>query len=202
MPALDGFAVHDAFGNRAPYIVFVTAHPEHAHRAFDIAAIDYLVKPVTRARFSAALERVRHALRSEATTVASLVDQVRRALPQPAEPHSTRLFVPGGRRDVIVPTGSIDWLGADGAYVRVYEGNRTHVLRDSLAAVLTRLDPRQFVQIHRSAVVNLDRVRETRRSADGGVSLVLIDGSRMNVSRRRSDEVLRSLGRVGRDGAA
>ena len=202
MPGLDGFAVHDAFGHRAPYVVFITAHPEHAHRAFDIAAIDYLVKPVTRARFAAALERVRRVLQSETVTVGSLVDHVQRALRQPASPHAARLFVPGGRRDVIVPTCDIDWLGADGAYLRVYEGGRIHVLRDSLAAVLARLDPRQFVQIHRSAAVNLDRVRETRRSADGRLSLVLVDGSRMNVSRRRSDDVLRSLGRVARGGSA
>lgn len=198
MPALDGFAVLGAFGDRSPYVVFVTAFPEHAHRAFDVDAVDYLVKPVTRARFATAMSRARRALGRDTTPASTLIEQVQRALQHPTTTHATRIFVPGGRRDVIVPATSIDWLGADGAYVHVHETGRTHLLRDSLAAVLSRLDPRQFVQVHRSAAVNLDRVRETRRSADGGLSLVLTDGSRMTVSRRRSDEVLRSLGRVGR----
>lgn len=175
MPGLDGFALAEAVRDTRSRIVFLTAHPQHAARAFDIEATDYLVKPVTQARFAQALQRVRRAL----------------------EQSQDRLLVPSPRGDVSIDTSEIDWLGADGAYVRVHWGGRYEVLRESLVGLARRLGPGQFVQVHRSAAVNLRRVRGTRRSASGELHLVLEDGTRVPVSRRRRGAVLRRLGRRG-----
>jgi two-component system LytT family response regulator len=174
MPGLDGFSVADVVRGTRSRVVFLTAHPNHAARAFDIEATDYLVKPVTQARFAQALERVRRAL---------------------GEPIGERLLVPSARGDVSIDTGEIDWLAAEGAYVRVYWGDRYELLRESLAGLARRLGPGRFVQVHRSAAVNVMRVRGTRRGESGELCLVLSDGTLVPVSRRRRGAVLRRLGR-------
>jgi two-component system LytT family response regulator len=174
MPGVDGIKVAEAIRESGARVIFLTAHPEHAVRAFDIDAIDYLVKPVSQTRFTEALAKASRALEGR------VMD---------------RLLISTGRGDVVVPTDEIDWLAADGAYVYVYHGGRRHLLRESLTSLAQRLGPQRFISVHRSAAVNVDRVRETRRGEGADLEVILMDGTRVPVSRRRAAAVLRRLGR-------
>lgn len=167
----DGFAAQAVIRDAVRHVVFVTAHPEHATRAFDVAALDYLVKPVTRARFNDALDRIRRAGGTDA---------------------APRIFLGTQQGGVSVRVAEVAWAEADGAYVVVHAAGKRHVLRQSLADLLARLGQGRFARIHRSAVVNLDRVRGVKRTRDG-LEIELDDGTRVPVSRRRSREVLARL---------
>ncbi len=168
----DGFAAQAAIRDAVRHVVFVTAYPEHASRAFDVAALDYLVKPLTSERFNAALDRVRRAGGVDATP---------------------RIFLGTQQGGVSVPIADISWIEADGAYVVVHAGGKRHVLRESLAEMLERLGAGRFVRIHRSAVVNLTHVRATRRARDQGLEIELADGTRVPVSRRRARQLIAQL---------
>jgi two-component system LytT family response regulator len=170
----DGFTAQAAIRDLVRHVVFVTAYPEHATRAFDVAALDYLVKPLTSERFNAALDRVRRTggVGTDATP---------------------RIFLGTQQGGVSVPIGDISWIEADGAYVVVHVGGKRHVLRESLAEMLQRLGAGRFVRIHRSAVVNLDHVRATRRVRDQGLEIELIDGTRVPVSRRQARQLMPRL---------
>lgn len=167
----DGFQAHAAIRDDVRHVVFVTAHPEHAPRAFDVAALDYLVKPLTSERFNATLDRVRRSGGRDATP---------------------RIFLGSQHGGVSVPIAEITWIEADGAYVIVHVGSQRHVLRESLAEMLQRLGGARFTRIHRSAVVNLDRVRATRRVREG-LEIELVDGTRVPVSRRRASQLISRL---------
>ncbi|MDX2056514.1 MAG: LytTR family DNA-binding domain-containing protein [Gemmatimonadales bacterium] len=167
MPHLDGFAVEAAVRSLVRQVVFVTAHPEHAARAFDVAASDYLVKPVTQARFDAALDRIRSAHG-----------------PAP----SPRILL-GGRRDgSVAQLRDVHWVEARGSYVVVHTATRRHLVRASLDRMLTRLGPGRFVRIHRSALVNLEHVTALCRRG-GGLEVAMADGHRLTVSRRQAAHV-------------
>jgi two-component system LytT family response regulator len=174
MPGIDGINVAEGLRDTGTRVIFLTAHPEHAVRAFDIDAVDYLVKPVSQARFTEALGKASRALENRVMA---------------------RLLVSTGRGDIVIDTGEIDWLGADGAYVYVYHGGRRHLLRESLTSLTQRLGQQRFVNVHRSAAVNVDRVKETRRGEGNDLELILADGTRVPVSRRRAAAVLKRLGR-------
>jgi two-component system, LytTR family, response regulator len=185
MPEMDGFDVLREQGpRRMPAVVFVTAHDQFAVRAFDAYAIDYLVKPLNARRFEAALTRVRERLR--------LVHAAER---QSACLERLVVSTPGG--ELVIPVAEIDWIGADDYYARIHIGAKSHLLRESLASLEGRLDPRRFVRVHRSVIVQIDRVREVR-SGEGGDEVVLRDGSRVRVSRRRQG----ALEKLLRDGGA
>jgi two-component system, LytTR family, response regulator len=169
---VDGFTAQAAIRDAVRHVIFVTAHPEHAARAFDVAALDYLVKPLTRDRFAAALDRVRRAGGADS---------------------APRIFLGSQQGGVSVPIAEVTWVEADGAYVVVHAGGKRHVLRESLAEILERLGPGRFARIHRGAVVNLERVRGARRVRDQGLEIELTDGTRIPVSRRRAREVLARL---------
>ena len=179
MPFVDGFEARAAIGNQVRHVVFVTAHSEHAARAFDVAASDYLVKPVTQARFDAALQRMRHTL---------------------GERGVERIILGGRQGGVAVALSEVAWVEADGAYVVVHAAGRRHVLRESLAQILVRLGPRRFVRIHRSAAINLGHVRALKRGRQRGLEIELIDGTRISISRRNAREVVALLRQEPPDG--
>ena len=176
MPHLDGFAARDVIAAQVPHIVFVTAHAEHAARAFDVAASDYLVKPVTQARFNAALDRIRRTLDTGG---------------------GARILLGSRQGGATVEIGEVVWVEADGAYVVVHAGGRRHVLRESLAQILERFGPGRFLRIHRSAGINLDHLRALKRGKTG-LEVELSDGTRLPISRRKAREVLAHLGHTGR----
>lgn len=160
-----------------PVVVFVTAHPEHAVRAFDVAAVDYLLKPYSRERLAQALERVRAALPAPTG---------RQRLP--------RLAVNVGRRIRLVELDTVDYLRAEGNYVRVFAGPATYLVRDTLAGVLGQLDPSTFLRIHRSLAVRLDRVVEVQVLPHGELALTLHTGTVLVSGRRFREPVRVALG--------
>ncbi|OZC02040.1 LytR/AlgR family response regulator transcription factor [Rubricoccus marinus] len=191
MPALDGFEVVQAVGPEAmPTTVFVTAYDQYAVRAFDVAAVDYLLKPYDDARFFQALDRARDAARRHADAPTDLAGQLRDLLAAQALPPEAsgaapldRLLVREGKRLAVLRTEAIDWAEADGDYVALHVGPRTHLVRETLTRLAEQLGPR-FVRVHRSAIVNLDRVRDLRPTASGDCTVRMHDGAEVRASRR------------------
>lgn len=181
MPHVDGFEAQEAIRSLVRHVVFVTAHAEHAARAFDVAASDYLVKPVTQARFRAALDRIRRTL---------------------GEPGSERILLGGRQGGASVDVNDVTWVEADGAYVVVHAAGRKHVLRESMARILDRLGAGMFVRIHRSAGINLAHVRAVRRGRTKGLEVELSGGIRLPISRRKARDVVELLRRSREGGGA
>lgn len=186
MPGLLGTDVLRRIDHR-PFVIFTTAYSQHAVTAFELGAVDYLLKPFGPARLAAALERVRSAIGEP-----SSVDAIERLSGALGGGPISRLFVRVGNTTVLVPVDQVSWLEADGDYVAVRAGGTRHLLHLSLSSLLTRLDPKRFVQVHRAHVVNLDHVRAFKRDTRGNLEAELNDGTRVPVSRARAQE-LRSL---------
>jgi two-component system LytT family response regulator len=194
MPGIDGFEVVRRRGvERMPSVVFVTAYDEFAVRAFEANAIDYLVKPLNRMRFDQAIARVR-----ERRSLIGARDQVRRltqllATGSAGETQVQRICVPRSGGAVMVPVNTIDWIEAVNYLTQLHCGREHHLLRESLSSLERRLDPAEFVRVHRSAVVRLDGVRELRADASGELTVVLANAVCLPVSRRRRAGVRAAL---------
>ena len=215
MPDQDGFRVLEALGDDVPRgIVFVTAHDEHAIRAFDVHALDYVLKPFGRPRFRAAVTRALEGLRAMDAltlhrTLASMAAD--RADSRPAgelalgDPPGEgdggkskvatprRIGVRNGARITLVDIDSIDWVEASGDYARIHAGKHAYLVSQRMHALERLLEAREFVRVHRSLIVNVKRVRELHRDADGGGTLVLTDGVRLRVARGRWEAMERAL---------
>lgn len=209
MPDLNGFEVLEAVGAAAPealpFVVFVTAYDQYALRAFEVHALDYLLKPYDDERFQAALGRVRqHAQRFRTGDFAQRIRALLQALEgmrtptadRPASPYLDRLAVKAGGRVQFFKVEEVDWIEAAGDYMCLHIGKKPHYVREKMAALEEKLDPRRFVRIHRSTIVNLDRVRELRGHDSGGYVVVLHDGTELKLSRSYQSQVLALLGEV------
>jgi len=195
MPELDGFDVIAAVPPMdRPGVVFVTAFDRYALRAFDVHAIDYLLKPFTRDRFRTALSRARARLdgRGHDDNLASLVAHVRSTRPYP-----TRVAVRAASGFAVIDWRDVDWIEAADNYVMLHVGDRSYLLRDTLAAVERQLDPARFSRIHRSAIVQLDRVVALHPARHGDMDLVLRGGARLVLTRTWRDRVQRLFGLGG-----
>ncbi len=184
MPGMDGFDVLEALGpDELPAVVFVTAHDRYALKAFDVHAVDYLLKPFDRERFASALERARLDLRAAdaGRRVLALVADLRRER-RPRQ----RIVVKAAGRVFFLQPSEIDWMEAAGNYVRLHAGKNVHMVRDTMKGLEDRLDPDTFVRIHRSRIVNLDRVREIQPWFHGEYVIVLTTGEQLTTSRRHS----------------
>lgn len=181
MPGLDGFGVLDAVGDDAPYIVFVTADDQHAIRAFEVGAVDYLLKPFTADRFAQVLERARER-RTSATPSAGKREYLKRVL----------LLREG--RAVFLAVDRIDRIEADRNYVDFYSGGERHRLRATMASIVERLDPSQFLRINRSTLVRLDAVRSMVEWSHGDYKVVMNDGTELMWSRRFRGAAEREFG--------
>ena len=191
MPGKDGFAVLDelvAVGGPPPAVIFLTAHDRFAIRAFEAAALDYLLKPFDEERFARALNRARRALGGDSA------DRVRKVAFAPGGLH--RFVVKRDGRIRFVKVDAVSHLTADGNYVRVHAGGVEHLVRETLAALEDDLDPARFVRIHRATIVNLDRVRELEPMFNGNFEVLLDDGVRLTLSRRYRANLERRLGRM------
>jgi two-component system LytT family response regulator len=197
MPELDGFEVIERVGVDAmPPVVFVTAFDDFALRAFDVRALDYLVKPFSDARFEATLAQARQRLVERdaprlAAELRALLDG-RRSEPDGAAPQ--RFLVKLGSRTSVIAASEIDWIEAQGYYVTLHVAGAAHLHRQGISSLEAELDPRAFARIDRSAIVNLARVRELRRCPDGRWVARLVDGTELPVSRRRREQLLQRLG--------
>jgi len=180
MPGMDGFDVVSALSSgkpaAPPRIIFTTAFDQYALRAFEINAVDYLLKPFTRERLQQAMQRVREQL--------SLQNDGTKALKRPDEPYTTRIVFKSRGRILFLPISDIRWIGAEENYVRICTDRENHLLRETMANFEGRLDPKSFIRVHRSAIVNLQYVKEIRTDSLEGESFVLMqDGQKVPVSR-------------------
>lgn len=191
MPERDGFEVLQQLPRAAlPAFVFVTAFDRYALRAFEVHAVDYLLKPFTAERFHEALARVRERRTRPPDGLRALVDEL-----QARAGYLRRLAVHAGRRVVLLDVQAIDWLQAADNYVTVHAGGREHLVRTTLADLERQLDPERFVRIHRSAVVAIDRVRELHPATHGDFDVVLHDGTHLTLGRRWRARLERALRR-------
>jgi two-component system LytT family response regulator len=194
MPGLDGFGVVQALDSPLPAVIFVTAHDRFALKAFEVHALDYLLKPFDKSRFGAALEHAKAQIR-QGTTAA--VDQRLHELLQTVQsrgPAPERLMVKSAGRIYFVRIADIDWIEAAANYVRLHVGKQDHLLRDSLTALEKKLDPARFVRIHRSTIVNVERIRELQPVFHGDYVVILHDGTELPVSRSFRENLGKSLG--------
>jgi two-component system LytT family response regulator len=194
MPEKGGFDVVEAFdADRLPAIVFVTAFDQYALRAFEVCAIDYLLKPFDEDRFARTLARAKAQARGARSDdverrVLALVEELRARTR-----HLDRLMIKSGGHLFFLKTEEVDWIEAEGNYVRLHAGEASHLLRETVAALEAQLDPARFLRIHRSTIVNLDRVREIHPLFHGEYRVVLKDGTKLTLSRGYRDR----LGRFG-----
>jgi len=196
MPEVDGFDLARALGDRRlPAVLFVTAHDEYALRAFEIHALDYVLKPFSADRFRSALTHARDHLGERRAT--TLGRQMLALLPEMRRPSAfgDRLVVKANGRIYFVPTRDIDWCEAAGNYVRLYVGQKTHLVRETMHDLETRLDPAQFMRIHRSTIVNVERIQELRSSFNGEYIVQLHGGARLTLSRGYRDALQVRLGK-------
>lgn len=193
MPDGDGFSVLRQLGTGfAPAVVFVTAYDEHALRAFEVNAIDYLLKPYDDARFASALGRACEAIRRRQAEgvnerLVQLLDYLQAggaARPAaPAESESERILIKSSGEIFFLKAAEIDWIEAEGDYMKFHVGGRAHLMRETMARLEARLDPARFIRIHRSTIVNLDRVRKLSPSFAGDYMVGLQDGTSLKLSR-------------------
>lgn len=193
MPGLDGFdVVRQLHPERKPAIVFVTAFDRYALRAFEVHAVDYLLKPVAPARLRLAVDRARERV-ERGTNQRGLANLLRELRDVPR--HLARLAVRARGRIVMVDVDAIDWIQAADNYVTVHANGREYLLRETLAALGRQLDPTRFVRIHRSTIVAVDRIVELRSSSHGDFDVQLRDGTQLTLSRSWREHVERALGR-------
>ena len=196
MPQMNGFDVIDAVGSdKMPLVIFVTAYDQHALKAFQVRALDYLLKPFDRERFTDALQRARKQLERDETgdlgrRLLALVKDLRRD-----QPRSDRLVVKSGGRLFFLRTDEIDWVEAAGNYVRLHVGPASHLLRETMNAIEGRLDPEKFFRIHRSRIVNMERIQELQPWLNGEYAVLLRTGTRLTLSRGYREKLQDRLGK-------
>ena len=196
MPHMNGFDVIEAVGqDRMPLVIFVTAYDQHALKAFQVRALDYILKPFDRERFTDALQRARRQIEREETgdlgrRLLALVKDLRRD-----QPRTDRLVVKSGGRLFFLRMDEIDWVEAAGNYVRLHVGPGSHLLRETMNAIEGRLDPEKFFRIHRSRIVNMERIQEMQPWLNGEYAVVLRTGTRLTLSRGYREKLQERLGR-------
>ena len=184
MPQMNGFDVIEAVGpEQMPLVIFVTAYDQHALKAFQVRALDYLLKPFDRERFTDALQRARTQIERAETgdlgrRLMAIVKDLRRD-----QPRTERLVVKSGGRLFFLRTDEIDWIEAAGNYVRLHVGPASHLLRETMNAIEARLDPEKFFRIHRSRIVNMERIQELQPWLNGEYAVLLRTGTRLTLSR-------------------
>ncbi|MCC6651923.1 MAG: response regulator transcription factor [Candidatus Eisenbacteria bacterium] len=190
MPDGDGFGVIEGVAGEAlPEVIFVTAHERHALRAFDVSALDFLLKPVREERFRAALDKARSELargdqREGPGRLAALLDHVRRPAGDGDARRIERFAVRTRDRFVMVSASDVEWIGAAGNYAELHAREEVHLVRATMAELESGLAPERFTRIHRATIVRLDCVREVIPATHGDYDVVLRDGTALKMSRR------------------
>jgi two-component system LytT family response regulator len=196
MPGASGFDVIEAIGpGHMPAVVFVTAYDRYALKAFDVCALDYLLKPFDRERFQQALARARQQLQHPQAGVdleRRLLDLVNGLKQSP--PRAERFVVKAGGRVYFVRSSEIDWIEAAGNYVKLHVGPEAHLLRETMTAIEAQLDPETFFRIHRCHIVNIERVQELQPWFNGEYVVSLKTGARLTLSRGYREKLQHRLG--------
>jgi two-component system LytT family response regulator len=199
MPGLDGFGVIETIGpGRMPAVVFVTAYDAYALQAFEVHALDYVLKPFEPVRLESAVRRATELVRMRrAGEIGRRLHALMAELPPGLEPagagYASRILVREGEAFGFVETARVDWLESAGNYVRIHAGTRHWLVRATLGAMQERLDPARFVRIHRSTIVNLECIREVQPWVGGDYIAILRDGRKLRVSRTHREELLRPM---------
>jgi two-component system LytT family response regulator len=203
MPEMDGFGVLERIeAERMPVIVFVTAFDRYALRAFEFHALDYLLKPFDDARFEKALAQAKRQIERRdiedlsRRLIALLEGREGAGVPAPPK-YLTRLLIKTAGRVSFLKADEIDYITAEDYYVKLHVGRKGHLLRETMNEMESRLDPEKFARVHRSAIVNLERVRELRQLFNGEYVVALHDGTELKLSRTRREHLERLL-RAGR----
>jgi len=190
MPELDGFGVLEAVGvDRMPVVIFVTAYDQYALRAFDVHALDYLLKPVDAERFASALQRARkqiehHNVQDLNQRLQTFLDDV-----QTKQKFTERLVIKSGGRIFFLKVEEIDWIEAADNYVRLHVGGDSHLLRETMNHLEKRLDPDHFLRVHRSRIINIRRIKELQPLFRGEYDIMLQDGTRLESGRGYRDRL-------------
>lgn len=197
MPEMNGFDVIERIDTqRLPAIVFVTAFDQYALQAFEVHALDYLLKPFDDARFEKALRQAKtqveqrevNALSRKLFALLEDRDATRAEKPEPTK-FLTRLMIKSASRVFFLKVDEIDWIGAEDYYVKLHTGRKSHLLRETMNDMEARLDPVKFLRIHRSTIVNIDRIKEMHPHFNGDYMVILHDGTELKLSRSRREQV-------------
>jgi two-component system LytT family response regulator len=196
MPEMDGFAVLESVGfEHLPEIIFATAYEKYAIRAFELHALDYLLKPFDQARFRDAIKHAKERFRSERgsegrTQINALLESIKNTTP-----YLDRLMIKASGRITFLSIDEINWIEADDKYVHLHAGKIRPMIRQTLSAMETQLDPKKFRRIHRSTIVNVKRIKELQPLFNGEHSLLLEDGTKLTLSRNYRAKLFELLGK-------
>lgn len=196
MPEIGGFEVLEALKTgHMPHVIFVTAYDQYAVRAFEVHALDYLLKPFDRERFGAAWQRAKAQILRERNgsldqRIITLLEELKAGTK-----YLERLVVKSAGRIFFLEIDEVDWIEAEGNYVSVHTGKKSHLLRETISSLETQLDPKKFLRIHRSSIVNLARIRELQPWFHGEYRVILQDGTQLTLSRNYRDHLQEILGK-------
>ena len=195
MPRMSGFEVLESLPSGCmPLVIFVTSYDQYAVRAFEVHAIDYLLKPFDRQRFEMALERAKARIRRKRSgdidqRILALLEELKAG-----HKYLERLVIKTGGRVIFLDTEEIDWIEAEGNYVTVHTGEKSHLLRETISNLERQLDPKNFVRIHRSAIVSINRIQELQPWFHGEFRVILQGGTQLTLSRNYRENLQSILG--------
>ncbi|MBV9957483.1 MAG: response regulator transcription factor [Acidobacteria bacterium] len=196
MPEVAGFEVLEAMkGERLPGVIFVTAYDQYAVRAFEYHALDYLLKPFDRERFEMAVSRAKAQLRRDRN---GELDRRILALLEALKAESKyvdRLVIKNGGRVFFLESGEVNWIEAEGNYVRLHTDKKAHLLRETISSLEEQLDPKKFLRVHRSTIVRIDSIRELQPWFHGEYHIILHDGTKLTLSRNYREQLQTVLGK-------
>lgn len=194
MPEMDGFRLLQEIDvKRMPQIVFTTAYAQHALRAFEMHALDYLLKPFDQVRFGKAMQHAREQLRRPRGAdeeLNALVEHITRR-----SERLRRLIIKVDGRIVFLKLNEIYWIEADDKYVHIHLHGQSHMVRQTMSVIETQLDPKKFLRIHRSTIVNIERIRELYLLSSGEQMIIMEDGTKLTISRGYKDKVFELIGK-------
>jgi two-component system, LytTR family, response regulator len=197
MPEFGGFELLDLVGReQLPHVIFVTAFDQYAVRAFEVHALDYLLKPFDRERFAVCWQRAKAQILRDRDNhtderILALLEDLRAE-----KRYVERLVIKSGGRIYFVRTDEIDWIKAEGNYVSVQSGAKSHLLRETISSLEAQLDPKEFVRIHRSSIVRVDRIKELQAWFHGEYRVILQNGTQLTLSRNYRDRLQQALGKL------
>ena len=197
MPEASGFKVLETLKNsHMPHVIFVTAYDQYAVRAFEVHALDYLLKPFDRERFEAAWQRAKEQILKEKSgrldeRILTLLEELKAE-----SKYLERLVIKAGGRVFFLEASEIDWIEAEGNYVSVHSGKKSHLLRETISSLEAQLDPKKFRRIHRSSIVQIDKIKELQPWFHGEYRIVLHTGAQLMLSRNYRENLQEALGKA------
>jgi len=196
MPELGGFEVLESLGREIPRVIFVTAYDQYAVRAFEVHALDYLLKPFDQERFDISWQRARAQIlrdRNGGTDqrILALLEEMKAG-----NKYLERLVIKASGRIYFLETADIDWIEAEGNYVSVHCAKKSHLLRETISSLEAQLDPKKFLRIHRSSIVRIDRIQELQPWFHGEYRIILQNGTQLTLSRNYRDKLQEALGKL------